>query len=601
MKRQLLIVTLALLSVLAGIPDQPQAQMAQEITWIHQFGTTAGDFANDVAVDRADNVYVVGRTGGTLPNQISAGDEDAFIRKYDAAGNELWTRQFNITYQDQAWGVAVDSANNAYVVGITLSIRGETSYDVFLRKYDPNGSELWTRQFGTTNSDFARAVEVDSLDNVYVTGSTSGPQAEGEDAILLKYDTNGNLLWTRQFSTPSVFGTHSIDQAYAVAADGVSGAVAVAGTTAGAFPGHSQLGSGDAFIRLYDTDGNELWTRQFGTTALDVALGVAFDPVTSAVVVTGYTIGAGAFVRKYDQAGNLLWTQQYPGLGDGIAVDAVGSVYVSSAIDDAVSNATHFQVRKFDTAGVEVWVQTFDATERQFSNADEMPGVAVDSRGGVYAVGSTSGALLGQSNSGNFDAFIVQITQATADSIAPDTSVISAVDGNGVTVPVDDSTVATSITFTFTGSDDVGVASFECRLDGSDFAACTSPVSYFGLATGTYEFEVRAIDTSDNIDATPATFTWTILTPAEGVESLIDTVDDLPLSGGLKTSLKASLNNALKKLFDDQPQNDTAACASLNDFMAQVNDLLTAGKLTPDQAETLTQAALAIKAAQGCP
>src|SRR5205823_600611 len=58
--------------------------------WTRQFGTAVNDFPGGLAAD-ASGVYVAGSTHGTLPGQTSAGDEDAFVRKYDAAGTELWT------------------------------------------------------------------------------------------------------------------------------------------------------------------------------------------------------------------------------------------------------------------------------------------------------------------------------------------------------------------------------------------------------------------------------------------------------------------------------------------------------------------------------
>src|SRR5262249_56354450 len=86
--------------------------------WPRQFGTSATDFPTGVAVD-ASGVYVTGYTLGILPGQ--AGDEgffNAFVRKYDAAGNELWTRQFGASRFDVGQGVAVD-ASGVYVVGTT--------------------------------------------------------------------------------------------------------------------------------------------------------------------------------------------------------------------------------------------------------------------------------------------------------------------------------------------------------------------------------------------------------------------------------------------------------------------------------------------------
>ena len=71
-------------------------------------------------------------------------------------------------------------------------------------------------------------------------------------------------------------------------------------------------------------------------------------------------------------------------------------------------------------------------------------------------------------------------------------------------------TSSTSATFTFSSSEPG--STFECRRDLDAFSACASPVTYSALANGTYTFEVRATDPSDNVDATPATATWTVAT-----------------------------------------------------------------------------------------
>ena len=71
-------------------------------------------------------------------------------------------------------------------------------------------------------------------------------------------------------------------------------------------------------------------------------------------------------------------------------------------------------------------------------------------------------------------------------------------------------TSSTSASFTFS-SNEAG-STFECRRDLDAFSACVSPVTYSALADGTYTFEVRATDPSDNVDLTPATASWTVAT-----------------------------------------------------------------------------------------
>jgi hypothetical protein len=71
-------------------------------------------------------------------------------------------------------------------------------------------------------------------------------------------------------------------------------------------------------------------------------------------------------------------------------------------------------------------------------------------------------------------------------------------------------TTATDASFSFSSSE--SGSNFECRLDGGGWASCSSPKSYSGLAAGTHTFEVRAMDQAENVDATPASRSWTIST-----------------------------------------------------------------------------------------
>jgi large repetitive protein len=109
-------------------------------------------------------------------------------------------------------------------------------------------------------------------------------------------------------------------------------------------------------------------------------------------------------------------------------------------------------------------------------------------------------------------------TNTTTDTTPPDTAITSAVDGgnganveNGGTIS---SSPSSSISFTFTGTDDfASVAGYQCSIDGLPAALCKSPVNVFNnnnLAPGNHTFQVRAIDTSGNVDPTPAMFTWII-------------------------------------------------------------------------------------------
>jgi hypothetical protein len=99
----------------------------------------------------------------------------------------------------------------------------------------------------------------------------------------------------------------------------------------------------------------------------------------------------------------------------------------------------------------------------------------------------------------------------TSDTTPPETSIQSG--------PADGSvTTSNAVSFSFDGSDDVGVAGYECKLDNAAWSTCSSPKSYGGLAAAEHSFSVRARDSAGNVDPTPATRTWKVSAPTNSVD-----------------------------------------------------------------------------------
>jgi hypothetical protein len=353
-------IVIAMILMLSFLP----ADLGDLIVWTIQFGTADWDNASGISVDES-GMYVSGQTMGTLPGQTSAGDQDAYVRKYDHAGTEVWTRQIGTSELETPGGISVDSSG-VYVAGTTGgAFPGQTSagsIDAYVRKYDHAGTEIWTRQFGTATADYAYGISVDES-GVYVAGETGGAfpgqtSAGSYDVFVRKYDHAGTEVWTRQF------GTSESDLAIEISVD--SSGVYVAGSTGGIFPGQTSAGFTDAFVRKYDHAGTEVWTLQFGTAAIDNAGGVSVDE--SGVYVVGSTRGT-------------LPGQTSAGNGD----------------KDAF-------VRKYDHAGTEVWTCQFGSSD----NDGATGGVSVDGSG-VYVAGFTDGTLPGQASAGSTDAFVAKL------------------------------------------------------------------------------------------------------------------------------------------------------------------------------------------------
>ena len=113
------------------------------------------------------------------------------IAKYDASGSRLWIEQFGTSENDVPTDVVADGIGNVYISGwIQDAGLEEEPWDAFVTKFDASGNRLWTQQIATSEKDWAHGVSPDGLGNVYVSGQTygnvGGPNAGGPDVYLMK-------------------------------------------------------------------------------------------------------------------------------------------------------------------------------------------------------------------------------------------------------------------------------------------------------------------------------------------------------------------------------------------------------------------------------
>jgi hypothetical protein len=246
---------------------------AGALLWTRQIGTPGDDHSRSISADQFGNVYISGDTDGSLGGP-KVGYVDVFVAKYNSSGGLDWIRQLGTNYYTENEHVSADGLGNVFVSGSTTSSLGGPyaggGFDAFVGKYDASGNLLWTRQLGTTGDDESEAISADNMGNVYISGETEGslggPNAGDYDAFVSKYDAAGNLLWTRQI------GTTGEDLSHAVSTDGL-GNVYISGEIAGGLGGTGA----DAFVTKYDAAGNLLWLHQFGTMSGNISYGVSAD------------------------------------------------------------------------------------------------------------------------------------------------------------------------------------------------------------------------------------------------------------------------------------------------------------------------------------
>lgn len=340
---------------------------AGTVVWSRVGGVYGGQtYGRSITTDSLGNSYVVGDTNHAITG-AQTGRIDFFIAKYDSSGTLAWVKQAGVSGGDSvALGVSMDSSGNAYITGYTTkAFSGQTQHgaeDYFIAKYDSSGNQVWIKQVGGSdiNNDVTegKGISVDANGNSYITGITNvGISGQVEmgfgDYFIAKYDTNGNLQWTKQVGGSLSTQTNG----YGISSDS-SGNSYITGSTTGSISGQPQIGSTDYFVAKYDSDGNLKWAKQTaGSAALSSAYGFGINvDSNNNSYITGMTTSSLAvgltqsgvtdyFIAKYDASGTLVSTTQvgaaggYTG-GAGIGVDSYGTSYITGSTTVGIAGNT---------------------------------------------------------------------------------------------------------------------------------------------------------------------------------------------------------------------------------------------------------------------
>jgi hypothetical protein len=527
-----------------GAYDRAQALVIDPVlVYSTYLGGSSEDYGFGIAVDSAGNAYVTGRTASTnfptaSPLQAAYGgsDWDAFVAKLNAAGSALvYSTYLGGSGSDElGFGIAVDSAGNAYVAGQTTSTNFPTAsplqaasgggYDAFVAKLNAAGSALlYSTYLGGSGGDFGQGIAVDSSGNAYVMGrtnSTNFPTASplqatyggAGDAFVAKLNAAGSAL---VYST--YLGGSGSDGGLGIAVDSSGNAYVTGCTFSTNFPTVSPLqaasgGGGDAFAAKLNAAGSALlYSTYLGGSGEDSGLGIAVDSPGNAYV-TGNTTSTNfptasplqpafvggstdAFVAKLNAADSGLVYSTYLGgsgadCGTGIAVDSSSNAYVTGSTSSTnFPTASPLQatyggnidafVVKLNAAGSALAYSTYLGG----SGNDSGLGIALDASGNAYVTGYTgstdfpTASPLQPAFGGGYDAFVAKITQPN-DNFA-DARPIGAVPFTDTVDTSQYSTEATDPSSTCAGGKKIATAwySFTPSVNGG-FIADTFGSSY---------------------------------------------------------------------------------------------------------------------------
>ncbi len=151
--------------------------------WDQTWGTTGADYCSGIKIDSNNNIYIGGDSGGNV-----------ILLKYDTLGNLGWSKVWDGGSTDSCNGITLDSFENIYLTGY-LDKAGQGN-DLFAVKYNSSGNQQWNLTWGGIANDLGKDIVVDSLNNSYVLGQTLSYGSSEGDACLLKINNTGGLAWS---------------------------------------------------------------------------------------------------------------------------------------------------------------------------------------------------------------------------------------------------------------------------------------------------------------------------------------------------------------------------------------------------------------------
>ena len=489
----------------------------------------------NLAKDAAGNLYVSDSGNNRVQAFTAAG---AFLRKWGSLGTGDGQFNFPAGMQISAGGTLfiADRNNNR--------VQYFTTAGAFLGKWGTSG---------TGNGQFNQpvSVDIDPSGNIFVCDLANN-RVQKFDAAGVFLDKFGPGAGAGLLSFPD--GIAFVDQGRSLYIVNYSAHNVVKYSTPGTWSWSAAGTDGPAgptTVTITATDSTNSTSTQvtFPFTVNNVAPTIALTGNATAGSGVAYTLNLGAIsdpgtdtVTGYSIAWGDGVTEPFSGVPSGSkthSYTAVGAQTITVSLTDedgTFAGAGTLGLTVLDATAPDTTITSAPASlvnsraaSIAFSGTDNVAvtGFEASLDGASYSAATSPASLTGLGDgshtfsvrakdaAGNVDATPASVTW-TVDATAPETTITSAPTGT---------TTSTTAVITFTGTDGFalagvaafnagpsgsGVASFEASLDGALFSAATSPVNLTGLTVGAHTFRVRAVDVAGNVDATPASATWTV-------------------------------------------------------------------------------------------
>jgi hypothetical protein len=377
--------------------------------WREQVGTQEFDYVVGVASTPDGGAVVGGATLGDMAGEHegSESEQNAVVLKYDDAGQIQWGDQFGGAGGRVARAVDVSSTGDIYVTGTGDAGGGSMGW---LRKYSPIGVLLWEIPLGSDPVLDMSPYGIDERDGfVYVAGPdtpspTDGTWMEESGSVVAKFDSTGGFEWADAIRNEN----HTVT-AFGISATSDGGAAVVG------MKGLADVGEQtDGFVRLYDAEGEMEWNRAVGGPDYDRMSDA--EVTNSGIYVTGSqnsccppsSINTGdAVVKRLDASGNIEWSRPIPGMAysSGIALTSSPSGRVFMAGQGWAGPGPELFAAELREGGV-AWKYKLGGT----NGPDQIGDLDFAPNGRIYVVGLTDG-LMGTRHFGGIDGWLIKLAR----------------------------------------------------------------------------------------------------------------------------------------------------------------------------------------------
>ena len=286
-------------------------------------------------------------------------------------------------------GISLDiTHDNGYILLGNTRSEGEGSNDIYLIKLNNWGQIQWTKTYGFIHYDFGLWVEQTS-DNGFILLGWAWDYGSGrEDFYLVKTDENGNKIWDNFYG-----GVHS-DQGFCVKELSDGGFILL---------GYSKSFEprGDFYIVRTDSQGNNLWSYNYGSEYVDYGFEIIPTENNCFIMIGSkggfYNIVAGDFkshdsdiiIIKIDESGNELWRKIYGDschdFGKSIKPSGDNGYYCFGSTQSYGAGSFDAYLLKIDNEGNELWSKTFGGNDFEYGASMD-----IGADGNLYLLGTTN-------------------------------------------------------------------------------------------------------------------------------------------------------------------------------------------------------------------